>query len=176
MQFYLSKLVLGPSTASSSSTFSPAAPLPGRFSLLARYLFPEKCYECANDVENVCISHSTSKQSIHWDNCSGSCLLLSKYSEPCGPWVYRSLGLCFQVRRHFHTADYNPEHGRSCRQCLCEVVAAQLTPELSVQLCEYCPELEVCPDTTIPSAYIEYFEGKNKGNKWKLWINKFVPL
>ena len=49
VQFYLSILVLD------SSTSSPAAPLPGRFSLLARYIYPEECNECARMVENVSI-------------------------------------------------------------------------------------------------------------------------
>jgi hypothetical protein len=44
-------------------------------------------------------------------------------------------------------------------------VAAQLSTELSVKLCPYCPELEVCPDSTKPSEYIQYFEERIKNNK-----------
>eukprot|EP00090_Calanus_glacialis_P015180 TRINITY_DN24034_c0_g1_i1.p1 TRINITY_DN24034_c0_g1~~TRINITY_DN24034_c0_g1_i1.p1 ORF type:complete len:141 (-),score=29.93 TRINITY_DN24034_c0_g1_i1:42-464(-) len=129
-------LSLAPTHASSlkargSSTSSPDAPPPGRFSLLARYLYPEKCNECARDVENVI------------DFCFPS--ILSLVDPECvGALAYAS---------------------RSCRQCLCEVVAAQLSPELSVKLCPYCPELEVCPNTTVPSEYIQYFEGKIQNHK-----------
>eukprot|EP00092_Neocalanus_flemingeri_P021478 GFUD01023291.1.p1 GENE.GFUD01023291.1~~GFUD01023291.1.p1 ORF type:complete len:141 (+),score=24.31 GFUD01023291.1:63-485(+) len=95
----------------SSNPTSPA-PKGGRFALLARYLLPASCNECAKDVECVL------------EYCFPSIIWNLTVPECSGCLAYAA---------------------RSCGKCLCEVIEAQLSPELSVQLCPYCPELEVCP-------------------------------
>ena len=122
-----------------------------------KYLFLNRHLECISIAGFLGLNDNGT-----YNECSDYCLLC--WPHHAHPRVCRS----YHLRLSVSCLSHNPQNlnvylARYCHQCLCEIIAAEMSPDLAPSLCPACPDLDICPSTESKTSLLSLI-GKFLGN------------